>query len=153
MNINKIRLYRIAIPFGWEVSHNLFNGTETEAIVVAAEDESGLVGYGEGTPRVFVTGETLDDTIEAAQSLTPRLTGTEFHTFNGLVDFLLMLGSQDLSRLNPSAWCALELATLDLWGKREGLPLWRLFTQKPVSNPYVYSAVLPMLPEKPFLEL
>lgn len=153
MRIDEIHVYRIAIPFSWEVTHNLFNGTETEAIVVAAEDESGIVGYGEGTPRVFVTGETLDDTIEAAQSLVPRLTGTEFHTFNGLVDFLLMLGSQDLSRLNPSAWCALELAILDLWGKREGLPVWRLFSQKPVSNPYVYSAVLPMLPEQPFLEL
>jgi len=120
---------------------------------VAVEDESGLVGYGEGTPRVFVTGETLDDTIEAAQSLTPRLTGAEFHTFNGLVDFLLMLGSQDLSQLNPSAWCALELATLDLWAKRQGVPLWRLFSQKPVADPYVYSAVLPMLPEQPFLKL
>jgi muconate cycloisomerase len=153
MRINEIHVYRIGIPFGWEVTHNLFNGTETEAIVVAAEDESGLVGYGEGTPRVFVTGETLDDTIEAAQSLATRLIGTGFHTFNGLVDYLETIGSMKLSQLNPSALCALELATLDLWGKIEGLPLWRLFSQKPVSNPYVYSAVLPILPEQPFLEI
>ena len=153
MKIIEIRIYRIAIPFVREVSHNLFNGTETEALIVAAEDESGLVGYGEGTPRVFVTGETLDKTIEAVQSLTKRLTETDFHTFNGLVDYLEFMGSLDLSQLYPSAWCALELAILDLWTKREGIPLWRLFTNKPAADPYVYSAVLPMLPEQPLLKI
>jgi len=153
MRINEITVYRISIPFNWQISHNLYNGTETEAIVVVAEDESGLAGYGEGTPRVFVTGETLDKTIEAAYSLAERLATNEFHTFKGLADYLEITGSLELSQRYPSAWCALELAILDLWAKREGKPLWRLFAQKPAADPYVYSAVIPVVPEQSLSQL
>lgn len=153
MRILKISVHRISIPFNWQVSHNLYNGTETEAIVVVANDESGLAGYGEGTPRVFVTGETLDKTIEAARSLAEGLAANEFHTFKDLADYLEITGSLELSEQYPSAWCALELAILDLWAKREGEPLWRLFTQKPVPDPYVYSAVIPVVAERSFLQL
>jgi len=148
MRISRIEVHRISIPFNWQVSHNLFNGTETEAIVVVANDESGLAGYGEGTPRVFVTGENLDKTIEAAHSLAERLAAKEFHTFQGLADYMKITGSLELSRRYPSAWCALELAILDLWARREGEPLWRLFTRKPAAGPYVYSAVIPVVPEQ-----
>ncbi|MBW1797751.1 MAG: hypothetical protein JRJ21_04960, partial [Deltaproteobacteria bacterium] len=127
--------------------------TETEAIVVVAEDESGLAGYGEGTPRVFVTGETLDKTIEAAYSLAEQLAANEFHTFKGLADYLEITGSLELSQRYPSAWCALELAILDLWAKKEGKPLWRLFAQKPAADPYVYSAVIPVVPERSLSQL
>ncbi len=153
MRINKISVYRICIPFNGPVSHNLYNGSETEAIVVVANDESGLAGYGEGTPRAFVTGEILDKTIEAAHSLAERLSANEFHTFKGLADYLEIIGSLELSQRYPSAWCALELAILDLWAKREGVPLWRLFTQKPVPDPYVYSAAIPVVPEQSLLQL
>ncbi|MBW2344335.1 MAG: hypothetical protein JRF53_10065 [Deltaproteobacteria bacterium] len=153
MRINKISVHRISIPFNWQVSHNLYNGTETEAIVVVAEDESGLAGYGEGTPRIFVTGETLDKAIEAAYSLAGRLAANEFHTFKGLADYLEITGSLALSQQYPSAWCALELAILDLWAKREGQALWRLFTQKPAPDPYVYSAVIPVVPEQSLSQL
>jgi L-Ala-D/L-Glu epimerase / N-acetyl-D-glutamate racemase len=153
MRINKVSVHRISIPFNWQVSHNLYNGTQTEAIVVVANDESGLAGYGEGTPRVFVTGETLDKTIEAANSLAERRSENEFHNFNDLVDYLKITGSLELSQQYPSAWCALELAILDLWAKREGKPLWQLFTQKPVPDPYVYSAAIPVVPEQSLSQL
>jgi muconate cycloisomerase len=153
MRINKVSVHRISIPFNRQVSHNLYNGTETEAIVVVVNDESGLAGYGEGTPRFFVTGETLDKTIEAAHSLAERLAANEFHTFKGLADYLEITGSLELSQRYPSALCALELAILDLWARREGQPLWRLFTQKPVPGPYVYSAGIPVVPEQSLLQL
>ena len=153
MRINNIRVYRISIPFNWQVSHNLYNGTETEAIVVVAKDESGLAGYGEGTPRVFVTGETLDKTIEVARSLSGRIAENEFYKFKDLADYLEILSSLDVSQQYPSAWCALELAILDLWAKREGQPLCRLFTQKPTPDPYVYSAVIPVVPEQSIAQL
>ncbi len=156
MRVDKISVRRISIPFNWQVSHNLYNGTETEAIVVVANDESGLLGYGEGTPRTFVTGETLDKTIETANSLAERIAANEFHTFKALTEYLGITGSLELSQQYPSAWCALELAILDLWAKRRGKPLWRLFTQKPVPDPYVYSAVIPVVTEQslsPFLSM
>ena len=153
MRINKISVHRISIPFNRQISHNLYNGTETEAVVVVAVDESGLVGYGEGTPRVFVTGETLDKTIEAAHSLAGRLAPNQFHTFKGLSDYLEITGSLELSQQYPSAWCALELAVLDLWAKREGKPLWQLFAQKPTADPCVYSAVIPVVAEQPLSQL
>ncbi|MCD4717615.1 MAG: hypothetical protein K8R45_12870 [Desulfobacterales bacterium] len=153
MRIHKISVHRISIPFNWQVSHNLYKGTETEAIVVVANDESGHTGYGEGTPRVFVTGETLNKTIETANSLAERLAANEFHTFKGLADYLEITGSLKLSQQYPSAWCAVELAILDLWAKGEGKPLWRLFAQKPAADPYVYSAVIPVVPEQSLSQL
>ncbi|MEE4352003.1 MAG: enolase C-terminal domain-like protein [Desulfatiglans sp.] len=153
MIITKLRVFRLTIKFKRLVSHNLYRASETEAFITAIEDESGIVGYGEGTPRTFISGETIETNIRAASTLGEKLVGKEFKAFDGLKSFLEEIGSLDLAQREPSAWCALELSVLDLWAKRKGIPLWQLFTQNPKPGPFVYSAVLPVTNEQAFHEL
>jgi L-alanine-DL-glutamate epimerase-like enolase superfamily enzyme len=43
---------------------------------------------------------------------------------------------------NPAAWCAVETACLDLFGKEAGLPIEALLGLQPLSGCFQYSAVL-----------
>jgi L-alanine-DL-glutamate epimerase-like enolase superfamily enzyme len=148
MRLIKLTVYSLNIPFCLPISHNLARRHESEAIVAVAEDETGLKGYGEGTPRSYVTGETLEPATSAAVSLGRILVSAEIPSLAKLTATLRACGASTLARSHPSAFCALELAILDLWGKRNSLPLWRLFVPEPATKRFVYSAVLPMVSDE-----
>ena len=58
--IRRITLFRVAVPLKKEIKHASHSRTESENLVVRVELEGGQVGYGEGVPRPYVTGETVD---------------------------------------------------------------------------------------------
>ncbi|NLI82384.1 MAG: hypothetical protein GX443_11985 [Deltaproteobacteria bacterium] len=148
MRIDKIWIYRLAIPFSRVVTHSLHERSETEAIIVAIQDETGMRGYGEGTPRGYVTGESLAATVDACGSVASRMAGFSTSSADELGEFLRDLGSAHPSACNPSAWCALEVAILDLWTKNNRAPFWRFFAENPVHQSFTYSGVVPILPDQ-----
>lgn len=117
------------------------------------EDENGTKGYGEGAPRAYVTGESLEDSLKAATSIAEGIHERNFETDIEIKGRLNSLGSTVLANENPAAWCALELACLDLWAKRQNKPLWRLFAESSTNSYFTYSAVFPILDEATFLIL
>jgi L-Ala-D/L-Glu epimerase len=107
-----------ASPFRFTFRHTLASRSEGEAIILRLAGQDGQVGFGECAPRSYVSGETLDTVREAlGTSLVPRLAGAVFSDFEEAVAFLeeLLVG---LPRNQHAAFCALELALLDLAGKR-----------------------------------
>ncbi len=148
MRISKIQIYQLAIPFTRVVTHSLSERKVTEAILAVITDEGGRRGYGEGTPRSYVTGETLASSLDACGTMGTRLTGLSIRSAQKLKDLLNDFGSKQPATSHPSAWCALEIALLDLWSKSSRAPIWNFFAEGPVLQSFTYSGVIPMMPDR-----
>ena len=108
---------------------------------VKLETDSGLVGWGECCPRGYVTGESVES-VEAAlaDELVPRFAGRSFKDMGELVE-ALSAELPGLPRNRHAAFCALELALLDLAGKRFQMSAGEVLG--PVLRPRArYSAVI-----------
>jgi len=138
-------VYRLEIPFSLAISHNLAERKESEAILVVVESDNGFTGIGEGTPRSYVTEESLAGCVDAAIEIGQQLTHKEWTDKDGLNLILDHVVVQPTAQQNPSAWCAVELACLDLFAKSRRIPLWRLFAESPVNETFTHSAVIPLL--------
>lgn len=145
MKIINLKVYRLEIPFSLAISHNLAERKESEAILVVVESDTGFIGLGEGTPRSYVTEESLSGCVDAAIEIGRLLTHKEWADKDGLNRILDHVVVQSTAQENPSAWCAVELACLDLFAKSRRIPLWRLFAETPVNETFTHSAVIPLL--------
>lgn len=123
MKLRSVRLSVIRMPLKRPFVTHLGAVSEREAILVEAEGEEGIVGYGEGV--AFSSPWYTEETVQ-----------TSYHV---LRDFLIpILRTQALThpadagrlfrsvRRNHMAKSAIETALWDLQAKREGVPLWRL---------------------------
>lgn len=146
LKVKKITIYQIKIPFSVQVTHNLAARKESSGFLVEIEDVSGLKGYGEGTPRKYVTGEGIEETKSELKKIGSHFIG---HGFNGYGSFLGLLEEYSNNFLHsPSAYCAYEIALFDLYAKKHSVPLWKLLSDTPVQNEIFYSSILPILPQK-----
>ncbi len=145
MKIKRYKVYQLNLPFSLQISHSLADRVETEAVIVELTDEKGINGYGEGTPRHYVTGETFQEAVKASSFFLSQLAEAEITGFSSLLGYLQELGSSDSAGKYPAAWCAVELACLDLFARRQGVPLWQLFSSKAETESFTYSAVLPLV--------
>ncbi len=115
------------------------------------QDENGQRGYGEGTPRSYVTGEDIKSTKEATNKICQKILGQKFDDKDDFLCFLEALSLNGLSEKSPSAVCAVELALLDLFCKKQHIPVWKLFEEKPLTETIYYSSILPLV-SKDYLE-
>lgn len=130
------------------MSHSLASNTATANIVVALQDQEGRLGYGEGVPRAYVTGEEVGPSLQALrQELAPALMGREAAPQEALGLLESLAGPELLDRF-PAAACALETALLDLAGQESGRPLSALLDGD-APGPVTYSAVVPLLEPEP----
>ena len=116
----------------------------------------GLEGYGEGVPRTYVTGETPQSALTTlTEAMVPSLAGRNFESPEAVKAFLDGMVNSSLCQHNLAAFCALDLALLDLSSK-----CWRRSLERILGtswhSPPPYSAVIPLLPPdrlEPFLGL
>ena len=98
------------------VRHAAATRDEGESIWVQAR-RNGSTGYGEGCPRVYVTGDDLATSVQWVREnfSTGRVA---FET----PDDLMRWGELNSSLIDeyPSAWCATEMALLDLFSREQG---------------------------------
>ena len=143
MEINEIRIHLVTLPFVGDFSHSLKNGDSSRNVIVELVAQEGeIVGYGEGAPRLYVTGESLESVPKS-------------------VDFFLKYGSfpwslQEVSRIwefvdclppqreHNAALCGLEMAMLDALGKSEGRSIMDYLPKAFVSDSVLYGAILPL---------
>ena len=59
MKILEATSIAVGIPFREQISHQLKARKQTASLVVQVTTVSGTMGYGEGAPRDYVTGETM----------------------------------------------------------------------------------------------
>lgn len=140
----------IRLEFRLEVSHSLASRNFTENILVQIKSDSEIYGFGEGIPREYVTGETIESVLAASGKMLSIIENKCFYSSDEVVVFLRDLGKSFLGKENPSALCAVELALLDLTGKNWNLPVSEIIGLKKSEEPLVYSLVVPLMGDHAF---
>ena len=119
MRLASLTFFHVPVPLRRRVTHASHSRTRNDALFVKAETAGGRVGWGEGLPRAYVTGETIDDCLAAL----PRLTDPpDFADAAAVVAYLHgpFLPACDRERDRPgfgnSVRCAVETAALRAFG-------------------------------------
>ena len=141
MKFTRFDIITVDIPMRQSVRHALAERYVARNILVAVHDESGTIGWGECCPRPYVTGETIDSVKQdLADTILPQLLGRELASFEQAETLLLPL-LDTMARNQQAAFCAAELAVLDLAGKHFGISAGMVLG--PVQTPQVrYSGVI-----------
>ena len=134
----QLELYRLDIPFTTAFTHSSAVRTATQSVWVEARS-GGLVGVGEGCPREYVTGESLASAQAFFNDHREALCQDV-----GSVDALAAWVDDHATLIdaNPAAWCAVELALLELFARREDVPVEQVVGAQPVTGAFRYSAVV-----------
>lgn len=128
----KLTLRKIALPL--RHAFTIAHGTTTvqENLLVALSDD-GLTGYGEGASSHAYAAFTADSMRADLEVARARIEAEHLDDPATLWDRLLPV----LGR-NRFALCALDEAAHDLWGKKRGQPVWKLWGLElrnlPMSN-------------------
>jgi muconate cycloisomerase len=147
MRLKALDIFHLRIPFLLLVKHSLAARECSESLVVRVETETGLSGYGEGTPRGYVTGESISENITFFEkSLVPMFAGHIFPDPLSVREFLDALSAQGDAHKNPSAICALETALLDAAGKSWQQSISEIIGLECKQRHLTYSAVVSLLP-------
>jgi muconate cycloisomerase len=126
--VTRIELRCVAVPLRKKIKHASYTRTESENLVVRVELAGGAVGHGEGVPRPYVTGETVDSAFGMLSGPDwARLVGQP-RDFAEAVRAVASLSLPEIENdprgmAGNAARCALELALLDAYGRHFGEPL------------------------------
>ena len=131
MKVVELTAFHIRIPLRRPIRHASHARTETDNLLIRCVLDDGTEGFGEGVPRAYVTGETIDSALELLRrsELPAQLEPcAEFSRAVALVEHLQTAAIPGDVRgcQGNAARCAVELAILDAAGKRFGQPLARV---------------------------
>lgn len=144
MKITALTMCPMRIPFVERFQHSLKDRASSDTVVVQVRLADGTCGHGEGLPRPYVTGETVETLVDhVAQTLWPAISGQEL-TPIGLLDRLkTLLATSDVApgvRGHHAARCAVEVAVVDAVLRASGQGLEALLP--PTVDEVTYSGVV-----------
>lgn len=132
MRVVELEARHVRVALRRKVTHASHARTDTDNVVVRCKLSDGSTGYGEGVPRDYVTGETVDSCLDLLKNsdLAKQL-GADCPDFVQAVHLAERLklatpAEDDRGILGNAARCALELAVLDAFGRTFGEPLTRV---------------------------
>lgn len=138
MKITSLTMDELNIPFKHSFTHASATRNSTETIIVKVQSITGLIGFGEGCPRSYVTGESIKSATTFFEQ--NKVDISQIKNLSSLKDWV-DLHQLDIDK-NPAAWCAIELAILDLLGREECKPIERLLSQPALAGSFQYTAIL-----------
>lgn len=138
MNLKHLKAQRLDIPFRFNFKHALADRAKTQSILVSAISSADNIGYGEGCPRIYVTEETVDSALSFINDHKKQI--LEIGTLQDLISF--MERNKDAIDINPAAWCAVELALLDVLGKETNQSVENLLLLPHTEGEFTYTAVM-----------
>jgi L-Ala-D/L-Glu epimerase len=154
MRIRNLTAHIVRLPLKRPFTHASATRDETENVLVRCELADGTVGWGEGVPRSYVTGETPEGCLAqlAATPLGPL--SADCGTWPDVVRVVEAFAPQ-VDRDDPRGCygnalrCAVELSILDAFGQLFGEPLSVVCRDYEVAKPVLrpqnevrYSAVI-----------
>lgn len=146
MAISRIIIFHAQLPLRWSIGHATARRRSSENVFAVMELADGTVGFGEGLPRPYVTGETMESCWAALEAFDPAPLSEAWPSLQAMDKALESFASGQHPA--PSARCALELAFLDALGRASGRPAAALVAEAlglsaPKEREIAYSAVLP----------
>jgi muconate cycloisomerase len=140
VRIAAFELFAVDLPFRFAFKHAAAERSCSDSVFLKCVTGTGVVGFGECLPRVYVTGETRDGAFDFLRDrILPRLLGREFASLLDVEAFLMECdGRAPAAWVDPrtpqgAAWCAVDLALLDAFGQS--------FNERPLAG-------LPAAPSK-----
>jgi len=134
----RLNFSELRVPLKMTFRHASAARTHGESLwVEAARGEHR--GYGEGCPRAYVTGETRASCKKWLASWQGDIQ-SQCTSLDALRNWLA--AHTEAVDASPSAWCAIELALLDLFARECGQSVESLLGLTPPGGPHRYSAVL-----------
>jgi L-Ala-D/L-Glu epimerase len=143
MHLDTVIAHHVKLPFSFDFSHSLRKRSYVNNIIVEIiADQGKIVGHGEGAPRSYVTGESINSAVESIRRFTqhkrfPR----ELVDISQIWD--LVDGITNGKKHN-SAVCALETALLDLLGKNQNRYIRDYFSKNFMTDNIHYGAAIPL---------
>jgi muconate cycloisomerase len=129
MHISEISAYHVRIPLKKTIRHASHARSANETLIVRCRLDDGTEGWGEGLPRPYVTGETIQTAWDQfrATKLKAQLSGS-FNDFQSIVNLIADFsvetsGDSHRDSFGNSVKCAIELSVLDAAARSEGVPL------------------------------
>jgi len=104
-----LQVWTYEIPMRIRFEHARAGRSTSTGILVRLELEDGAVGWGEGIPRDYVTGETLQSAVHVIRDVYAARMLTDAPLAEPPVE--------DKGVVHNAAWCACELAYLDAVGQ------------------------------------
>ena len=155
MKIKTIETFIVTLPFRFSFGHSLASRAQSSNLIVKVTLDDGTVGFGEGVPRDYVTGEDVDTAeLNVRQQYAPKMIGLDVSDAMALQQALMncFFELRLDSKPHGASWCALELAVLDAAARAHGKTV-ATFKGK-LQQPYIrYGAVVPFGGKKALLGL
>lgn len=122
LRIVDLKVTEFNIPLTEPFVISLGTTHSAENILVSVELENGVIGFGEGAPFAYVTGETQQTAIQTVEAARNLVVGKDATAYRAI--------AADLARtfwVQTSARMAIEMAILDALTKSWGIPLYQFF--------------------------
>jgi L-Ala-D/L-Glu epimerase len=149
--VTELQLFAVDLPFKVAFRHAAASRTTSESLFLRVGLDSGAQGWGESLPRAYVSGERREGAFALLRdSILPALLGRGFQSLSEVDSFLEKCDGQAPSEWvlpevpQTSAWCGVDLALLDAFGRAFGEPV-SLGGQPSAANAlrrYRYSGVV-----------
>jgi L-Ala-D/L-Glu epimerase len=147
MKLRSIRASALNIPFRASFTHASASRTATQSMWVEAQDERGAVGYGESCPREYVTGETLQASLDFVARYE-QVWLDKIASLPALQSWVAQHAAE-IDRA-PAAWAAVELALLDLLARQAELSVEEMLGLPALQSVFHYTAVVGDAPVQAF---
>ena len=147
MRIDRVSVFTYPVPFKMVFRHASASRDRAENLIVAVHAE-GRVGYGEGCPREYVSGETIASGVDFIRTHADALRRdvTDVSSLRGWI-----ADHAEAIDENPAGFCAVETAILDLLGHASGKCVEELLGLPRPRTAFKYSAVLGNAPHPAYL--
>lgn len=134
----KLKFYQLNIPFTAAFKHHSAVRAATQSVWVEAHADH-IIGVGESCPREYVTGESLKSAHMFFDTYRDVLC-QEIDSVEDLVEWADT--HTEIINANPAAWCAIELAILELFARRGNIAIEQVVGVAPIAGKFCYSAVV-----------
>ena len=152
MLIDRVKAYKISLPFSGAFSHSRSTKTAANNIVVEVIGEKGeITGYGEGAPRSGVTGESQESSIHSLGLFLKQ--GSFPWELNDVLQVWDFVDGLPEGKEHNSAICALEMALLDVLGKRQDRSIIQYFPQDFFADRVCYGAMITLEDKEKILQM
>lgn len=128
MHVTELSALHVRIPLRRTIRHASHSRTNTDNVLIRCTLADGTLGWGEGVPREYVTGETIDSTIALLRrSLLPDQLHDcgDFDTAISMAERIRLANvpGDDRGIRGNAARCGVELAVLDAFARHFFEPL------------------------------
>jgi len=152
MKIDQINIHKVHLPFSLDFSHSRKKGPSVNNILVEIiADQGKTKGYGEGAPRLYVTGESQESVTHDISDFSRR--DSFPWELNDVTQIWAFLDSLPNGKEHNAAICALEISLLDALAKSQHSHIMEFFPKDFSTDMVYYGAAIPVSNKERIVEV